>query len=234
MKTSTKKTLLAGALLVTAATFASAGMPMGDGVLNLVHGIPGVAVDVCARGEVTGGQFAKVAPGFNFKQIETLPLPAGYYDANVVLAGDDCGNPIPGLSASDLYLPADTNVSVVAHLTDDGEAFQLSVFVNDTSRLRNQSELVVRHTAAAPTVDARYGRVFLRGSIPMIEFGEEDSARLNPGPWRVSVNLPRNWHPVLGPVGLFLAPRSSKIVYVVGAAADGTLDVIMQNIDRRR
>jgi len=62
-------------------------------------------------------------------------------------------------------------VSVVAHLTEDGSEFQLSVFVNDTSRLRHGSELVVRHTAAAPTVDARYGRVFLRGSIPMIGFG---------------------------------------------------------------
>jgi len=47
------------------------------------------------------------------------------------------------------------------------------------------------------------------------------------------VNLPRDWHPVLGPVQLFLAPRSSKIVYVVGSASDETLDLITQNIDRR-
>jgi len=87
MTNTIKKGLLAGAALVSAATLASAGMPAGDGVLNVVHGIPGVPVDVCARGEVTGGEFAKVVSGFTFKQIETLPLPTGYYDANVVLQG---------------------------------------------------------------------------------------------------------------------------------------------------
>jgi hypothetical protein len=225
---------VAGLVLAAAITFTNAGTTSGSGTLNVVHGIPGVTVDVCARGEVTGGEFARVISGFMFKQVETLPLPAGFYDANVVLPGDDCANAVPGLSASGLFLPEDTNVSVVAHQTEDGAGFQLSLFVNETSWLRNGSELVVRHTAAAPTVDARYGRVFLRGAIRMLEFGEEDSARINPGPWKVAVTLPNDWNPVLGPVTVFVAPRTSKIVYVVGSAAAGTLDVITQNIDRRR
>lgn len=208
------------------------------GVLNVVHGIPGLDVDVCASGDVTGNEFAKVAEDFVFKDIATLELPEGAYDATVIPAGGDCVADAV-LSASGLFLPAGANVSVVANLDADGTP-ELSVFVNDTSRLRWwQTSLTVRHTAAAPEVDVVVERRFFRRWWPVgaifqdVANGEEGTKVGLVGKYRVSVNLADTDTTVLGPAKLWLPRRTGTIVYAVGSAADGTLDVIVQKVSRR-
>ena len=201
------------------------------GTLNVVHGIPGVEVDVCAA--PNGQPLGKAIPNFNFKDIEALELPEGAYDAAVVFAGDPCTAPIAGLSAQNLFLPGDANVSVVASQLPAG-GFGLTLFSNETSPIRFGSELIFRHAAAAPTVDVRYGRFFPIRVVPDLSAGGEGFARYLGGRARISVNLPGDSDPVLGPAAIRLRRAASNIVYVVGSAGDGTLDVIQQTIDRRR
>lgn len=124
--------------------------------VNVVHGIPGAVVDVCASGDITKGQFAPVITDFEFTQIEKLYLPAGEYDIKVVGTGKDscASDALPGLELNDAAVPAGANISIVANLTEDGKALALTVGVNDTSKLgKDEARVTAYHTAAAPAVD---------------------------------------------------------------------------------
>ena len=134
----------------------SRGHDRNSATVNVVHGIPGAVVDVCASGEITKGQFAAVITEFEFTQIEKLYLPAGKYDIKVVGSGEGCSTKAlaPGLELNEpAAVPAGANISIVANLTEDGSA-ALTVGVNDTSKLGwGQARVTAYHTAAADAVD---------------------------------------------------------------------------------
>jgi uncharacterized protein DUF4397 len=138
----------------------------GTGTLNVVHGIPKA-----------------------FEDIETLELPEGNYDVAVVLVGEDCSNPLPGLAANDLTLPPGTNVSIIAHLTENGEEFGLTVGVNNVPEADSESALItVYHVAAAPQVDIWAGESDpnreLFTSVDNGEFGDRET---RPGSYVLAV-----------------------------------------------
>ena len=76
-------------------------------------------------------------------------LPAGSYDLKVVKAGDgESGDAI--VEANNVEVPGGANITVVAHLDEDGDA-ALTPFVNDTDTLEaGEARVTARHTAAAP------------------------------------------------------------------------------------
>ena len=91
----------------------------------VVHGIPNTRVDVYVHGTVT-------LEDFSFETVtDPLSLPPGNYNPSVRAAGADPSE-APLLSAS-ADLAAGNNVSIVAHLSDDGDP-TLTPFVNDTKR----------------------------------------------------------------------------------------------------
>lgn len=127
-----------------------------------------------------------------------------------------------------LQVPATGNVSAIAHLTAEGTP-TITPFVNDTSAAAaGQGRLVVRHTAAAPTVDV------LAGGSPAltgITNPGEKQADLPAGTISAAVAATGTTTPVLGPTDVPVRAGQATIVYAVGAAADNTLDVLVQAVD---
>lgn len=200
------------------------------GTLNVVHGIPGATVDVCVSGDITGNEFARVIEEFDFTETRTRELPEGFYDANVVLAGDDCADALPGLSATDLFLPAGANVSVVANLDNPGGAFELNVFVNDLSGLRpGQADVAVQHTADAPAVDVWIGRNNnkLVRTFAMFTNGDQETGSVKPGRLAVALSLPGQDDVLLDPANLRLRPDTYYAIYAVGTFPDTFTYVVL-------
>lgn len=237
-----KRYLLVAALAIAAvAGFGAASTQTasasGTGTLNIVHGIPGATVDVCASGPATGGEWARIIEDFNFGDIRTFDLDAGPYDANVVAQDAACESPLlPGLGASGVVLPEGANASVVAHLPESGELAdaKLTVGVNDLSAPgNNKSRLTVYHTAAAPAVDIRAGRVLpIKKLFSNVSNSQSGDVELRKGSYKVSVLAAGSkwWEPVTTERVRF-GPDTNTVIYAIGSLSDGTFTLLPQVID---
>ena len=210
----------AAVLLPLAFAFpASAGSAGAE--VRVLHGIPGTPVDVYVDGARALDDFA---PG---TVTDDLALAAGEYEVAVFAAdaADDSGTAVIGPVT--LKVPASGNVSVVAHLTEAGEP-TITPFVNDTSRASaGQGRVVVRHTAAAPTVDVLVGG---KAALTGITNPGEKSASLPVGTISASVAATGTTEPVIGPVDVPVVAGQATIVYAVGSLTDDTLDVLVQSV----
>ena len=200
-------------------SFASPAQAAGASKVSVVHGIPGQPVDVYVNGKKTLDNFqpSKVAG--------PLDLAAGKYDIVIVKPGDPVTSPI--IKVDQAAIPADANISLVAHLTADGKP-TLTPFVNDTAKLDpGKARLVVRHTAAAPAVDVRAGGqpVFKNLSNP-----NEAKADLAAGTVSADVVLAGTTTVAIPAANLDLKEGTSTIVYAVGSAEGKTLGVVAQTI----
>lgn len=215
--------LLAFACLMLAPTSSATAAP-ASGTVTVVHGVPGLTVDVYVNGALT-------LPGFLPRTITApLTLPAGTYDVVIVPAGGDPASPAIAGSAT---LAAGANVSLVAHLGADGTP-TLSAFADDLSGTGAwRSRLSVRHTAAAPAVDVRLARLFAgfawpAGVLSSLTNGEQASVRVWSGLFSARVTPAGVCDvTVLGPARLSLRPRTLTVVYAIGSLADGTLDLLV-------
>jgi hypothetical protein len=202
--------------LVATLFAAPAAAQDGEGTVSVVHGVPGVTVDVWVDG-------TPLLEGFEPGTItDRLPLAAATYEIEVYAAGADPETE-DALFGDDVELPAGVDASVVAHLTEDDQP-TLTTFVDDLSEVdEGQARLTVRHTAAAPAVDVRADEqpVFTGLANP----GEE-SAQIPAGVVSADVVLSGETDPVLGPVDLDLAAMTATTVYAVGSAEDDTLDLL--------
>lgn len=207
------------ALSLLFAVPAGAQSAPGNGTVTVVHGIPGLTVDVYVNGNLTLEDFA---PDTVTKPLE---LPAGEYQL-AVRPANAAADSAPVLSGS-TTLPAGANASVVAHLDANGQP-KLSVFVNDTSAIADgKSRLIVRHTAAAPAVD-----VLANGAPAFTNLANPNEAKadLPAGTISAAVAATGTTTPVLGPVDLTLPAGTATIVYAVGSLQDKTLKVLTQSI----
>lgn len=209
---------LAVALLLILAPAASA--QSDTGTVTVVHGVPGVTVDVWVNGDPTLEGFE---PG---TVTDPLELPAGSYDVEIFPAGADPDSEDPVISGS-ADLEAGANVSLVAHLDAEGTP-TLGVFANDTSTIdAGEARITVRHTAAAPAVDIlANGDAVFTG----VENGQEGVADLPAGTIEAAVALAGETDPVLGPAEVNLGEGVNTIVYAIGSAEEDTLDLLIQTI----
>lgn len=206
------------ALLVAA--FGSPALAQsGAATVVVVHGIPDTPVDVYVNGDLTLDDFqpSTVTDG--------LSLPAGSYQVDIRVA-DAAADDEPVLSGT-ADVPAGANVSLVAHLDAEGSP-ALTPFVNDVSRTApGEGRLTVRHTAAAPAVD------ILAGGSPVLQGvtnGQEGTLNLPPGTVAAAVALAGTTEPVIGPADVPVQEGTLTIVYAIGSAEDGTLDVLVQTV----
>lgn len=223
------KRLMLG-IMVMALVFGSAGSaaaaPAGNGTVTVIHGVPGLVVDVYVNGALTLPSFAP------YTVTQPLSLPQGNYNIAIVPAGGNPANPAISGSA---FLPAGANVSIVAHLTAAG-APTLSVYVNNLSRLRFlQSRLIVRHTAQAPAVDVRlYREVFkfsyLVGKLSNLSNPNEKSVDVFAGSYSARLFPAGGSTAVFGPASLNLPRQTVTIVYAVGSLSGGTFRLLTQTI----
>lgn len=190
--------------------------------VSVLHGVPGLTVDVYVNGEEAIPDFA---PG---TLTDPLTLAAGSYDIAVYADGDEPGSADPAIQVEGLEVPGGANLTLVAHLDAEG-APTLSAFANDTSQLgAGEARLTVRHTAAAPEVDVR------AGGEPVIEGlanPDEQVLDLPAGTVSADVVAAGTDTVVLGPADLELAEGTNTIVYAWGSLGDGNLDLAVQSID---
>ncbi|WP_432495610.1 DUF4397 domain-containing protein [Kineococcus auxinigenes] len=205
------------ALPAAGATAASTG----QATVSILHGVPGLTVDVYANGEEVVGGFT---PG---TLTDPLTLPAGSYDLAVYPAGADPASAQPAISADDVAVPAGANATVVAHLSAEG-APTLTPFVNTPADLAaGQAELTVRHVAAAPAVDVRAGGTPV---LTGLSNPQEASATVPAGTVSADVVLAGTDQVALGPADLTLPEGAETIVYAWGSAADSNLALATQTV----
>lgn len=218
------------AVTVAAAPLALAGLALaapasastGEATVSVLHGVPGLTVDVYANGEVLLPDFT---PG---TLTDPLQLPAGEYDLAVYEAGADPDAADPAFQADDVAVPGGANVTVVAHLSADGTPV-LTPFVNDVSTLAaGEGRLTVRHTAAAPAVDVRAGGEVV---VPGLENPDEAALELPAGTVSADVVLAGTDTVAIGPADVDVAEGVATIVYAWGSAEENSLALAVQTID---
>jgi hypothetical protein len=189
------------------------------GSVTVIHGVPGLTVDVYVNGDLTLESFE---PG---AITDPLALEAGTYDIEIRAAGADADSD-PAIAGS-ADVAAGVNASVIAHLAEDGTP-TLSVFANDVSTIAaGDTRLTVRHTAAAPAVD-----IWVDGAVTVESLANPEEASLDvpAGSYNVAVSAAGDDQAVLGPADFDLAEGTSYIVYAIGALDDGSLDLLIQTI----
>ncbi len=206
----------AGSLAVAAALFGALPASAADTAeVYVVHGVPGLPVDVYVNGALTLDDF----------QPETvagpLDLPAGSY-AIAITAAD-----APDASAPLLTATADVaggnSYAIVAHLDADGNP-TITPYANDISTISaGQTRLVVRHDAAAPAVDVRAGGTVVLAGVTN---PQEGVLNIPAGTVSADVVLAGTTTVAIGPASLDLAEGSATFVHAVGSAADGTLVLV--------
>jgi hypothetical protein len=211
-------TFLAAAAAALVASFGAAAQA-NAATVTVLHGVPGLTVDVYVNGDLT-------LEGFEPGTItDPLELPAGDYDIEIREAGADPESD-PAISGS-ASVGDDTNASVIAHL-DEAGAPTLSVFVNDVSQIgAGDARVTVRHTAAAPTVD------ILADGSPLIEGlsnPDEAGADVPAGTYSVAVAPEGTTDAVLGPTDLTLDAGTAYFVYAIGSAEEESLDLLVQTV----
>lgn len=191
----------------------------------VVHGIPGVNVDVYVNGALTLSDFKP-------EEVKgPLSLPAGDYHVQIYPAAVMPPTDAPASGAvidETKTVPAGKSVSLIANLDDMGDP-ALNAFVNDISAVApGMARVTVRHTADAPAVD-----IYVDGAkaISDLENPNEAVAEIPVGSHEIAVKAAGTDTTVIGPVTLDFAADTNTIVYAIGDAREravGTLTVVPQ------
>jgi hypothetical protein len=214
--------IFAGLLTALILLVGVASADMHEATVYVVHGIPGVLVDVEVDGDC-------LLPGFDFGDIAgPLSLPEATY--NIKIRGSD--GTCTGAIVLDLDVPfaAGQNVTVIAHLDDMGNP-TASVFDNDFSATgRGKARWIVHHAAYAPEVDVKVMREDADEPelvVEDFENGDQAVAETRPGEWYVSLTLPDGMDPVFGPVPVNVKPFTAYRIFAVGDFAGGTFTFLV-------
>ena len=211
---------------LAASSFALATQTIGAGTigapsqLSVVHGVPGLTVDVYVNGQRLLEDFTPTTVA------GPVLLPAGTYDIEVFPA-DAAYTPGGGaITVNDAVVPAGANLSAVAHLDEEGMP-KATIFVNDTSPIDDgEARLVVRHTAAAPTVDVLTGETKLIDSITNPESQQLD---VPAGTYPAAVHAEDDPEPAVELGNVTLPEGQATIVYAIGELGS-TFTVAAQSI----
>ena len=192
-------------------TVASAGVSR-TATLNVVHGIPGLDVDVCVNGD-------KAITDFNPGEVVAgLKLPAGRYDLAVVAKGAPCSPAL--LELKDAGLWDGHNYTVIANLDASG-APNLKKFGNNVSKTEDgQARLLIRHTAAAPAVNVwANGTKLIKGT--WFDWGSRSRFDVPEGAYTVKATLPHHSTAVIGPATVSLDMGTVYQVFAWGSSSAG-------------
>ena len=193
------------------------------------HGVPGLTVDVYGSADAEYSAEEALLEDFEPGTItDPVSLAGGTYNLAVFAAGADPATEEPAIEANDVTVPGGANISVAAHLSEDGTP-TLTPFVNDVSEVAaGEGRLTVRHTAAAPAVDILAGGepVFTNLTNP-----NEEVADLPAGTVSAAVAATGTTEPVIGPADVPVAEGANTIVYAWGSLEDDNLNVAIQTIE---
>jgi hypothetical protein len=218
------KKILAGlaalAAVALAVPAASANAQQPAATIMLLHGIPGVTVDVVVAGAV-------VVPGFEPGDMQDLSSFAGQTltDLEVRVAGteDVAIGPVASFD-----VPSSGNWTVVAHLDAEGTP-ALTPFENDTEPVdAGSGRLTVVHAAAAPAVDVVLGDA---RPVENISNGEVQSLVLAAGEVAGAEIAPTGGDPIAPVPTVEIVDGENLIVYAVGSLEDDTFTFYTQTVE---
>ena len=212
---------IAAGALVALAGIAPANAATDVAKLSVLHGVPGLTVDVYVNGDLTLDDFE---PG---DLAGPLELPAGTYTV-AITASDAADASSPAIGPVDLPLEAGKNYTAAAHL-DAAGAPTATLFTNDFSTVgAGEGRLTVRHVAAAPAVDVLAGGTAV---ISNLSNPDESLLTLPAGTVSASVAATGTTDPVIGPADVNVAEGTNTIVYAWGSLEDSNLALAVQTID---
>ncbi|MBC7401751.1 MAG: DUF4397 domain-containing protein [Microbacteriaceae bacterium] len=215
---------VAGAFLLAALAVPMSASAATNAQLSVLHGIPGVTVDVWVNGKLTLNDFT---PG---TLAGPLSLAPATYSVAITASDATSATDKVVIGPIDLPLADGGNYTAVAHLDATTPAKPTAtLFTNDISKTTpGQGRLTVRHVAAAPAVDV------LAGTSPVIKGltnPKEQILNLAPATISASVVAAGSTTPALiGPADVPVVEGQNTIVYAYGSLADKTLAVAVQTI----
>ena len=224
MKTRLMAGGVAGAFLLAALAVPMSASAATKAQLSVLHGIPGVTVDVWVNGKLTLNDFK---PG---TLAGPLSLAPATYSVAITASDATSATDKVVIGPIDLPLADGGNYTAVAHLDSATPAKPTAtLFTNDISKTTpGQGRLTVRHVAAAPAVDV------LAGTSPVIKGltnPKEQILNLAPATISASVVAAGTTTPALiGPADVPVVEGQNTIVYAYGSLADKTLAVAVQAI----
>lgn len=195
--------------------------------VSVVHGIPGVDVDVYVNG-------ALLLEGFAPKSTAgPLQLAAGNYNIDVFAAADNAPEAIGDRSdpvvidLNNAAVPAGADLDLVAHLDPAGTP-KITPFVNDISLIPGgiNARVSIRHAAQAPAVDIVLGGAPVAG-LTNLSNGNAADVELPAGRYATGIAATGNTN-VLAPAPLNLVPGQSVTVYAIGTLGS-TFDLIVRS-----
>jgi len=216
------KKILAGAAALAATLLAvpagtSSAQESAD--VMLLHGIPGITVDVAVDGAV-------VIPGFEPGSMQDLSSFAGQTLTNLEVR--PAGTEDVAIGPVDSFdVPASGSWTVVAHLDGEGTPI-ITAFENDTSAAADgQGRLTVRHTAAAPAVD-----IVLGDARPVENLSNPNEASLDvpAGEIAGAQIAPTGGDPIADVPTVSVTAGTNLIVYAVGSLAEETFTFYTQEV----
>jgi len=197
--------------------------------LSLVHGVPGLDVDIYV---VKNFSSYKELPDVHFGTAADLRtaftgwVTPGLYTVDVVPTGT---SPFKPLLIKSFFLGYGQSKTVAAYVTatPSGAAGQptLGVFTNDVSSTGGMSRVTVRHLAVAPTVG-----VYADDSVaiaPAFSNGQTATAVVPPNSYGVTVTAPKAPGSVLYNVGnVSLAADTNTLAFAIGDYSQSTFTVV--------
>lgn len=193
----------------------------GDAQLSVLHGVPGLTVDVWVNGERTLDDFA---PG---TLAGPLALPAGDYKL-AITAADAADDSKPAIGPVTVKLASNGNYTAVANLDAQGKP-AANLFTNDVSTIpAGKGKVTVRHAAAAPAVDVLAGGTAV---VSGLANPKEKTLTLDPATLSVAVAAAGTTAPVIGPADVPVAEGTNTIVYAWGSLTDKNLKLAVQSIE---
>lgn len=212
-------------LAVAALLFSSASAEAAR--LFIIHGIPGVNVDVYAN---LAGQPVGTSPtiaGFQPKQIVDLTAGPATVDIRIFAQGANPQTATPVIQVLGAAVPGPGEISILAHLDAHGVP-TATIYTNDTSRpLAGAARVSVRHAAAAPAVQ------LVAGGVPKLALTNPYFGDLEvPAGVAIPLQLQTPFAgAAITPQGsLTLTAGMRYFVYAIGSVSGGTFDFIVQAV----
>lgn len=193
----------------------------------VIHGIPGVTVDVYATLAGAPMPDAPTLAGFQPRQIVSVMAGPATVDIRIFAQGANPATDTPVISVLGAALPASGEVSLIAHLDSSGTP-TATLYANDTrAPFPGAARVSVRHTAQAPAVQlAAAGIPKLALANPY--FGDLELTAGTAVP--LQLQLPFSGTPVTPTYDVTLMAGMRYFVYAIGSLTGGTFDFIVHAV----
>jgi hypothetical protein len=204
----------------------SAGAADAASRVYVIHGIPGVTVDVYASPAGGAIPSTPTIPGFQPKQIVGVTVGPATFDIRIFAAGANPQTATPVIAVLGAAIPDNVELSIVAHLSGAG-APTATVYRNDNTPVApGWARVSVRHTAEAPAA------ALTAGGLPKLALTNPLFGDLEVPATTIPLQLvvPFTSTAITPTASLSFASGTRYFVYAIGSAAGGTLDFILQAV----